>query len=59
MSIITLTQVVVKHLPLRDPVAAADEVKGELQLQGAGIDHIDVAGGMATHPAHRALPLPE
>src|SRR3546814_8986964 len=46
-------------LQLGHPLAAADEVRGERQRQGARSPDPDIAGGLAAHPAERALHLPE
>ena len=46
-------------LQLGHPVAHADEVRGQRQHQGRGVDHPDVAGGLAAHPAEWALHVPE
>ena len=46
-------------LQLGHPVAAADEVRSEWERQGAGAHHPDFTGGLAVHPAERALHLPE
>ena len=46
-------------LQLGHPIAPADEVRGEQQRQGRGADHPDVTGGLAAHPAERALHIPE
>jgi transposase InsO family protein len=42
-------------LQLGHPVASGDEVRGQRQHQGRGADHPDVAGGLAIHPADRAV----
>jgi hypothetical protein len=44
-------------LQLGDPVAAAQQVRGERQYQSACVDHADLAGSVAPHPAERALHL--
>ena len=46
-------------LQLGHTVAPADEVRSQRQRQGSGDDHPDVAGGLAAHPAERALHIPE
>ena len=44
-------------LQLGDSVAAADEVGSQRQHQGVGTANTDIAGGLATYPAERALHL--
>ena len=46
-------------LQLGHPVEAADEVRSEWERQGASAHHPDFTGGLAAHPAERALHLPE
>ena len=45
-------------LQFSHPVAPVDEVRSQRQRQGRGTDYPDVAGGMAAHPAERALHVP-
>ena len=47
------------YCDVADVFRFVNEVSGERQRQGRGADHHDFTGGLAAHPAERALHLPE